>query len=427
LNSDEYDDFSDGRNSLRSVGLFPIEVNGRNIFDQKLLDPYDAYDLGGQVSASSEITSSQEAATISRYIDVFLRDDGSPIDADADKSLWKEIRCNCVSATDARKLVKLSGEPSKQRAALLSQKISGEDTIVFDSYELGNLREPEIANLVQKLFPSENLIHNRNLAYGSNMRHVATPDMVGPESLCEIKVSTKPLRQNKTTYRDQLQWQMHVTGFEKVLFVVENRYSEELEHEWIFRDQSRIDTLVKSANEFLAELDIRRSDISLQELTEDSAPQAFDLEAHVYDLSDIKSYKDSVEDLDHAIEYGDLPVVRFLSKQETKEALKLYSQDHSIYQIASKMAVASNDVVGTLGLHFYDLNEELVNPLAEKFRYGWSFEELTHLSEMLTSGHSIDEICSALGRDRLGVLYKIFTGHFPEIPSKVAKAFKIKL
>jgi hypothetical protein len=357
-------------------------------------------------------------------IKVFYKEDGLPLDSDLDRPLWKEVRRNSVSATDARKLVKLNGQASSQREKLLEDKLAGDSLPFFDAFELGIKREPEIAKIVQELFPEESFIHNRYLAVGENPRHVATPDMVGGSSLCEIKVSTKPLKSTKTTYRDQLQWQLHVTGYEKVLFVVENRYSGDLEYEWIFRDRTRISTLVQFADLFLVDLDAQKS--SDDWMSEEFYDDDYEIENVPYEYAINRTVQVETSVTDYSDHFDDLPIVNLLSKGETKEALTLYGQGLSIYQIASEISRPSNDIIGTFGVHFYGLDEDLVNPMAKKFRHGWTPDEMTKLSKLFLAGESVDDICASLGRDRLGVLYKVFMTYNPEIPKALAKSFKIK-
>jgi hypothetical protein len=95
------------------------------------------------------------------------------------------------------------------------------------------------------------MVPNRFVFGGEDLRHTATPDMVGRNFLAEIKTSTKPLRQTLARYYDQLQWQMHVTEYESVLFVVEDRFTQAIEHEIVKRDTERIKHLVDAANELL--------------------------------------------------------------------------------------------------------------------------------------------------------------------------------
>lgn len=179
------------------------------------------------------------------------KSDGSPIHADLDTEVWKKLRLRSVGASDAMKLIKQNGEKRTSFETLLAQKQSGEDDEHYWSFDHGIQREPQIAQWIQSNLPHYELIPNRFVYGGDDIRHTATPDMVGPRSLAEIKTSTKPIRQTLTRYYDQLQWQMHVTHYDSVLFVVENRSTQEIEHELVERDVERIKLLVDAANELL--------------------------------------------------------------------------------------------------------------------------------------------------------------------------------
>lgn len=179
------------------------------------------------------------------------KSDGSPIHADLDTEVWKKLRLRSVGASDAMKLIKQNGEKRTSFETLLAQKQSGEYDEHYWSFDHGIQREPQIAQWIQSNLPHYELIPNRFVYGGDDIRHTATPDMVGPRSLAEIKTSTKPIRQTLTRYYDQLQWQMHVTHYDSVLFVVENRSTQEIEHELVERDVERIKLLVDAANELL--------------------------------------------------------------------------------------------------------------------------------------------------------------------------------
>jgi hypothetical protein len=182
------------------------------------------------------------------------KSDGNPIHADEDAEVWRELRNRSVGASDAMKLIKQNGEKRTSFATVLAQKQSGEVDEHFWSFDHGIQREPLIAQWIQINLPQYELIPNRYVYGGEDIRHTATPDMVGPDYLAEIKTSTKPLRQTLTRYYDQLQWQMHVTNYESVLFVVENRATQEIEHDIVQRDSERIKLLVDAANELLEHL-----------------------------------------------------------------------------------------------------------------------------------------------------------------------------
>jgi predicted phage-related endonuclease len=179
------------------------------------------------------------------------KNDGNPIHADLDAEVWKELRQSSIGASDAMKLIKQNGEKRTSFAILLAQKQSGEDDEHYWSFDHGIQREPLIAQWIQINLPHYDLVPNRFVYGGDDIRHTATPDMVGPNHIAEIKTSTKPLRQTLSRYYDQLQWQMHVTNYQSVLFVVENRNTQEIEHELVERDIDRIKLLVDAANELL--------------------------------------------------------------------------------------------------------------------------------------------------------------------------------
>jgi hypothetical protein len=168
--------------------------------------------------------------------------------------VWKELRQSSIGASDAMKLIKQNGEKRTSFAAMLAQKQNGADDEHYSTFDHGIEREPLIARWIQINLPNYELIPNRFVFGGGDLRHTATPDMVGRNVLAEIKTSTKPLRQTLARYYDQLQWQMHVTDYDSVLFVVENRNTQEIEHEIVQRDNERIRLLVSAANQILENL-----------------------------------------------------------------------------------------------------------------------------------------------------------------------------
>lgn len=350
----------------------------------------------------------------------YVLPNGDPLQAETNRDAWLSVRRNCVSATDARKLVTSKGQISKQRHTLLDDKIN-DVRHYFSSFDLGIEREPIIADWVAREFPEEEFVATGYLYAGENERHVATPDMIGPRSLCEIKVSTEPLKTCKSKYRDQLQWQLHVTGATRVLFAVENRYSQAIETEWIPRDEDRIQALVAAANAFLSDLDVRQ--LVLQDPEQDDDED--DVEED--DFEDFQADQSQSEILEEVTALPELPVFEFLDWDQTRDALTLYCQGKDPYRIAEQLDKPTNDVVATLGVHIFGLEGELVNPHAENWMTSWSVEASSALATYIRAGKGIDEICDALGRDRLGVLYKVLAGLNQVVPSRVMKAFKVDL
>ncbi|TFC18618.1 hypothetical protein E3O19_04430 [Cryobacterium algoritolerans] len=180
-----------------------------------------------------------------------LSDDGEPIDSQ-DRAQWLLRRRSGVTATDVNRLVLTNGNRSAQWHNVLREKLTGDGGYWSPSFQHGIDREPVIAAWVQENFA---ITPNTRLFQGENPRHLATPDGIGEREVCEIKTSSFLLSATLNTYRDQMQWQMHVTGAERCLFVVEDRDSLTIEHRWVDRDTTRIGMLVERADEFLQELD----------------------------------------------------------------------------------------------------------------------------------------------------------------------------
>ncbi|WP_286217539.1 YqaJ viral recombinase family protein [Paraoerskovia sediminicola] len=187
--------------------------------------------------------------------------DGRPVGSE-DRDSWLAARRSGVTATDCSKIVRRNGVPSLQRQGLLEKKAFGTADPEFWGYAHGREREPIIAAWVRDEFGIE---HNDRLCAGEDPRHLATPDGIGSGVVAEIKTSVLALRQARSRYADQVQWQMHVTGAERCLFVVENRYTLERETAWIGRDEARLAVLVEHAGRFLADLDGLRARIAERE------------------------------------------------------------------------------------------------------------------------------------------------------------------
>ncbi|WP_147917340.1 YqaJ viral recombinase family protein [Ruania zhangjianzhongii] len=186
----------------------------------------------------------------------FARNPGGGVVSSADRVAWLRARLWGVTATDARRLVTSRGKVSKQRTRLLAEKLSGRTLPRLPQFAHGIEREPVIAHWVHQRF---GIAPSGALCHGANHRHLATPDGLGEHSIAEIKTSVADLDSTARTYTDQLQWQLHVTGCEQVLFVVEHRHTMRRDFRWVGRDEARIALLAEHADTFLAELDAARA------------------------------------------------------------------------------------------------------------------------------------------------------------------------
>jgi hypothetical protein len=198
------------------------------------------------------------------------------VDKNFSEELWLEERRKGVTATEIAKLAK--GQKAARRD-VLAEKVSGDRGFFGNKYtDWGLERELELAGRLEAEFgfeASDILFHAPE-----NSRHLATPDavLIGDDyvAVAEIKTSKNDLLPEgnffqKSTYMDQMQWQMYVTGDDcnTCLFMweqhddfwvedefgVERPTPLEAKWQWISRDDARIAELIAIADEFLAELD----------------------------------------------------------------------------------------------------------------------------------------------------------------------------
>jgi len=250
---------NDLRDVIREFSGLTVKFRGRVAF----LDSETGHGLNlsqkqsnGKVAGAEPIDRTQTPPTTKslNFENRVLDESGRIIDKSVDMEAWLQARKSGITASDANRLIKLSGEPRSGYWSIIETKDEDYDAPYFESFSLGIEREPQIAGKVLADFPAEKFVINNWLFESSSWpRHLATPDLVGKNTICEIKVGSAPLRQLESRYRDQLQWQMHVMDCEKVLFVVEQRLSQDLETKWIYRDQQRIDQLIEAAEGLLAE------------------------------------------------------------------------------------------------------------------------------------------------------------------------------
>lgn len=180
---------------------------------------------------------------------------GNLIDKVQNEGLWLEARRAGITASDANKLIKLNGERRSTWWDVIASKEPSFVSPYFDSFTEGIERESNIADWVSENFQEEKFVHNSWLyASWEEDRFLATPDMIGQFAIAEIKVSTKPLEETLSKYRDQLQWQLFVMDCPQLLFVVENRHSRQIETSWIPADEIRQSQLFEAALEILDEI-----------------------------------------------------------------------------------------------------------------------------------------------------------------------------
>jgi hypothetical protein len=180
-----------------------------------------------------------------------------------DRPAWLTIRRTGVTATEISKL-EVGGAAFSR---ILNEKRSGVEAFGGTRYtEYGKAREEFIAAWVEERFD----IAPNHLLYraAGNALHLATPDGVGFDLdgslvLAEIKTSKNNLAKIPRDYFIQMQWQMHVMGAKRVLFVWEQHdddwpepqpLEDEPRFAWVDRDETEIARLVEVADRFLETL-----------------------------------------------------------------------------------------------------------------------------------------------------------------------------
>ena len=371
-----------------------------------------------------------------------------------DQDSWRSIRRQSIGASEARFLLKGDGSPSKSAQRILLEKSAGYETAWLEVFERGVEREPLIAADFEERFAHLSLRHNHLLFVGENTRHVATPDMIGEGVVGEIKVSTKPLASALMIYRDQLQWQMHVTGARAALFVVENRYDDDREYLWVIRNQSRIDLLVSSADDLLSALDSETqrkrlhfdcvefskfSELNAKQVNSeqmympkesDDKPAIVLLETDMNELEDDSAVElfDSWEDFDFTDqEAGESAPEPFeWTRKSTRRLLKRYLAGDTIYEMADRFRIEPSIAMSQLAKLLLNPKGALIDESAEHFGQTWAEESFETLDRLWKLKVELSEIARTLGRDQLGVAFVIFSRHSPAIPKAIIRDFKLK-
>lgn len=187
-----------------------------------------------------------------------------PIDAgrfiarSTDRDAWLAARLQGVSATTVAQAATPSGF-----AEVVEQRRNPVEVIPNDMMLFGVESEAEIMRYAHDehgILPSDWLI-----AAEQNRRHIATPDGLSPDHTLIAEVKTTgadwgdkiPIK-----YRRQVQWQLHVSGADRCLFLWQLRVPDdhgwfympwlEPKHVWIERDPKMITELVSVADQLLS-------------------------------------------------------------------------------------------------------------------------------------------------------------------------------
>ncbi|WP_258191016.1 hypothetical protein [Arthrobacter sp. PAMC25284] len=334
-----------------------------------------------------------------------------------------------------RKIVLQNNRPSSQRPQLLLEKLTGDEGPRFAQFKHGIEREPIIAAWVEEKF---GIRPNRLLCVGINPRHLATPDGIGDGAICEIKTSTKPLASAVKTYRDQIQWQLHVTGAGKTLFVVENRNSLEREHSWIERDETRIAVLAAHADHFLEELDAANAGIPFTvpvPLVDE--PQAVPRTQYTRTEHALSrpSATPSPSGAETHLQAPNSPVFGVSAPRQTLQVaepipgwatnasiklLRDYDRGFSLGQLLRDRSWATEDeVLQELSRCLLNVEAPLNKKPSQRRKRTWTCGEMDEIEDRYYTGMWLPALARELHCEQIDVAYALFTRRLPEVPREL--------
>lgn len=367
-------------------------------------------------------------------IQLFVGTKGYPVSS-SDRDEWLSARRTGVSATDVRKIVLQNGRPSSQRTKLLFEKVAGDEGPRFAQFAHGIEREPIIAAWVEENF---GIIPNRFLCVGVNPRHLATPDGIGEDAICEIKTSTKPLASTANAYRDQIQWQLHVTGARKALFVVEDRNTLDREHAWIERDEARIAILTAHADHFLEELDATSVGIpfavpapavggqqTVSRNQETRSEQELSSPAATSKPLEVETHRQSPSSslFGGSAPRPTLQIAEPIPGWAMNASIRLlldYDQGFSLEQLVNDRSWTTEDeVLQELSRCLLNVEAPLNRKPSQRRKRTWTRVEMDVVEDMYYTGMWLPVLAGELDCEQIDIAYALFTKRLPEVPREL--------
>lgn len=176
------------------------------------------------------------------------------VDGD-DREQWMLARGEGVTASEVRQIA-TGGRATWRR--ILEQKLNGNKFRGNRHTRRGHEREPLLIEFAATLEPCQ--ANHALLGAATNPLHRATPDGISDDFGVEVKSHAHGWTRTDipAEHYDQMQWGMHVTGFNRWLYIWEvldeDGYAplEDPAHVWVARDEKRIAELTKAADAFIA-------------------------------------------------------------------------------------------------------------------------------------------------------------------------------
>lgn len=110
-----------------------------------------------------------------------------------------------------------------------------------------------------------------------------------------------------------------------------------------------------------------------------------------------------------------------------KEALELYLTGFSLAMLARHFYVAPTQVVRWLALAVFDEDQLEEDSSKDRHQMTWDRYELRFLASQMQLGRTPTEISALMGRDALGIAFKLFTSFPVPIPKHVQEQFGVSV
>lgn len=172
-----------------------------------------------------------------------------------DRTRWNAARSTGVTAT----MVSNAATPAGFVTVAASMGVPDVHVEGNPYFDFGNEQEVEMMRWAHE---THQILPNSWLLAGENPRHLATPDGLSltHDLIAECKTTGTDWVTVPAKYRRQVQWQLHVTGAERCLFIWQLRIPEgdyfrpawwEPKHVWFERDETMIADLVEVAGRLM--------------------------------------------------------------------------------------------------------------------------------------------------------------------------------
>ena len=108
-----------------------------------------------------------------------------------------------------------------------------------------------------------------------------------------------------------------------------------------------------------------------------------------------------------------------------KELLELYLDGMDIVLLSSHLNLTRREVVRKLSGLLFGLEFPTQNPDALNYQKTWSWAETSRLWRMYAVGIPVQVIAHKLGRDELGICYRLLTENLVVVPATVVEKYKL--